>query len=410
MRKNSPRPIHADFNHKNQHIFDLNIDWFQAHISARADRFSEFETPLFRCDRTGQSKVFRSIYEVRYKKHNRVMCTISADANEEILPTGHAVVKIDNFYLYHFAARFRPFVEWLLRRLDCHFHGITRLDIAYDFNSFNNRREPENFIKAFLRNEIVKLQKTKFDVFAEHDRENRFHAIRFGSKLSIVNYKLYNKSKEMRDEKEKAHIMDSWKRSLLDLTKDVWRLEFSIKANTAVLLNEWGNEKFHDLCTLNLERYAGLFHFLFQKYFDFRHHDRSKCRKDRMKPVNLLSFPPEFPRLNVLKGNPMKKDHSRSTKIFLKKLESHQDEMRGKDDDFVVDARALISKLISVYGLQNWAAKKGIDFDQYQYAEELFDAVLPGEAGQTGSYETLQNAFRLHGFSGTNYTDELTTK
>lgn len=395
MRNNSLQRSHAAFNAQNRHRFDLNIDWFGAHVSAHSGRFSEFETPLFLCDRKGQTKVFRNIYEVIYKKHNRVMCIISADANEEILAVGHAVVKIENFYLYHYANRFRQFVEWLFRRLDCLFIGITRLDIAYDFNSFNNRREPENFIKSFLRGDVVKLQKTKFDVFAEHDKENRFHAIRFGSKVSTINYKLYNKSKEMRDEKEKAHIVDSWKRSLLDLTKDVWRLEFSIKANTSVLLNEWGDEKFHDLTTLNLERYAGLFYFLFNKYFDFRHRDRSKSRKDRMKKVNLLEFPPEFPRLNVVKCNPVKKDTTRSTKIFIKKLESHQDEMRGKDDDFVVDARAMISKLISVYSLQNWAVKKGISFDVVRYAEDLFESMEPSSDQRIMNY--LTNKFYKDG-------------
>lgn len=372
MKENAlQRKMHL-FNAQNQHIFCLNCDWFSCHVFCKM-RFQEFETPYLKITRVRQTQVFKNVYEIKSKKHNRVLGTYATDALEQIMPDGHGILKIDNFYLYHAGAKLKPFVEWLLRRLDLEFVGITRLDIAYDFNEFMNRRNPENFIKAFLHNDIVKLRKSKFILGGRHEDKNYFNGISFGSKTSAVNYKLYNKSQEMRDKLEKAHIRQAWNSTKLDQTKDVWRLEFTINSNTSILANEWANIKFHSLDTLGLHILAGLFHWLFEQYFNFRYHDRKQCRKDRMKQVPLLGFPPEFHYVRPVKINPYKKDVQRSTKIFVKKLNDFHSEMRGKDDDFAGDARAVITKLISVYGLQNWAAKKGIDFEQSNYVEDFND-------------------------------------
>lgn len=375
MKENALQRKMAHFNAQNANRFFINLDWLQVHVQGRkSGRFEEFETPYLKVVRVRQTQVFKNVFEIRYKKHNRVLATYATDALEHVMPTGHGILKVDNYYLYHFYFRIKKGLEWLLRRLDLEFIGITRLDISYDFNEFNNRRNPENFIKAFLRNDLVKLKSTKGNVFFEHDKENRFHAIRFGSKSSAVTYKMYNKSKEMKDETFKQHIYDRWKNdSGLDLAKEVWRLEFTINANTNLILTERSHLHFHSLDTLEVNVFAAAFKYLFGEYFDFRHNDRKQCRKDRMKPVNLLSFPAVFENAAFRKNNPFKKDSDRATKIFIKKLHLHQDEMRGKDDDFAFDARAIVSKLISVYGLQTWAEKKGIDFDALNYVEDFND-------------------------------------
>lgn len=375
MKETSLQASNRNFNARNQHIFCLNCDWLQMHVSGPS--FQDFQTPMLTIERTNQSRVFKNIYTIKLKKHNRVVATYATDALEQIMPLGHGVLKIDNFYLYHYAAKMKDFTRWLLGRLNLQFIGITRIDIAYDFNSFCNRRDPENFIKAFLRGSIVKKQESKFRVAGEHKQINSYNWITFGSKTSQVNYKLYNKSQEMRDETCKNYIVDEWKKnSRLDLSKEVWRFEFSINSNTTTLLGGGTGFKFHDLETLRFDVLAGLFHGLFDHYFDFRQFDRTKSRKDRMRKLLLLQFPETFSNVHMLALNPLKKDSSRSTKIFVGKMNSLQDELRGKDDEFVYDARALISKLISVYGLQNWAEKKGIDHDANKYVEDLADATL----------------------------------
>jgi hypothetical protein len=255
--------------------------------------------------------------------------------------------------------------------LQLNFKGITRLDIAYDFNLFCNKKEPETFIRNFLKNDIVKLKKTEFRMAGKHEKINTFNWIAFGSPVSAVNYKLYNKSHEMRKKTHKAHIFQDWQNSKLNTQNDVWRIEFTINSNTNLLYNSADNFNFHSLKTIEIMCLAGLFKNLFQRFFDFRKNDKNQQRKDRMKKIELIIFPEFFAFTGIKKINRHVKDVSRSTKIFVKKMNELGDEMRGMDDDFTYDAKQLISKLISVYNLQDWASKKGINFENVQYVEDL---------------------------------------
>lgn len=357
------------WNAENSNRFALNCDWLQLHVTHKAGLLEVPES--FLIEKTGQSKVFRSIYTIIHKKHNRIIATYATDVLEQIMPEHHGILKIENFYLYYYSSRLKAFVEWLLRRLQMNFIGITRIDIAYDFNLFCNKKDPETFIKNFLSNNIVKLKKTKFRLAGEHDKINHFNWIAFGSKTSAVNYKLYNKSLEMRQKTHKAHIWQDWNNSKLDVKKDVWRIEFTVNSNTNLLYNSSDNFNFHDLKTIEITTISGLFKHLFRIYFDFRKYEKLKLRKDRMEKIQLLIFPTFFNEFVIKKINRHVKDVDRSTKIFIKKMNGLGDELRGKDDDFVYDAKELISKLISVYNLQDWAGKKGIEFQKNTYVNDL---------------------------------------
>lgn len=358
------------FNETNSNKFSINLDWLQMHCS-ESEKFVPQETATIIVERTGQSKVFKSIYSIKSKKHNRVLATYATEALEQIMPDGHGVIKIDNFYLYHYAHKIKEFVEWLFRRLKLNFIGHTRIDIAYDFNYFCNKRGPEAFIKSFLRNDIVKLKDTKFRLAGKHEKINTYNWITFGSKTSKITYKLYNKTQEMKDMVHKTHVFQDWQKSKLDTEKNIWRIEFTINSNTNLLFNSFGAFNYHSLNTLDLQNICGLFRNLFESYFDFKYNDRKQQRKDRMKKITLLIFPEVFGNLRMIRINPFEKDHTRGTKIFVKKMNELQDELRGKDDNFVFDARELISKLISVYNLQDWAQKKGVNFDKIEYAKDL---------------------------------------
>lgn len=370
MNEKAPEDHFTDFNIENSRKFTINIDWLQIHCCSEK-HFQDDETPIFIIARTNQSKVFRNIYTITYKKHNKVIATYATDALEQIMKDKHGVLKIDNFYLYYFSIRMKDFVEWFLRRMNLEFVGITRLDIAYDFNEFSNKRNPEKFIKQFLNGQVVKLKKTKFRVAGIHEKENTFNWISFGSKVSAITYKLYNKSLEMKEVTHKAHIYQEWEKSKLNVQKDVWRIEFTINSNTNLLFNSGHQTNFHSTDTVNLEMICGLFKSLFFRYMNFRVNDKNQIRKDRMKPIELLRFPDFITPITMKKINPEMKDTSRSTKIFVKKMNNMQDELRGKDDEFAYDAKQLISKLISIYHLETWAEKKGIDFENSNYVEDL---------------------------------------
>lgn len=358
------------------------LDWVQLHVSS-ATRWAEHTTSKYQMKITGRSKVFREIYSIIRIADNQTVATYATDAVEAILGEGHGILKIENRELYLHGSDLYAYTCELLAHLNLKFIGITRLDIAYDFHRFAHGRDPQNFIRDFLTGDILKFHKAKFRVAGVHGDRNEFQTISFGAKTSMVQYKLYNKTKEQEEASRKPYIWESWeKKSSLDVTKDIWRLEFTINSNTSTLLNEKSFIDFHSLEVLKVGNWLSLYRALYEKYFRFVRNDKTKSRKDRMMEITLLEFPVSMPEAcTIQKINAVSKDSTRSTRIFIKKMNDLNTEMRGIDDDFVGDARSLVSKLISLYDLRQWADRKGIDYDQLNYRNDLQDVIFPISTG-----------------------------
>lgn len=367
-----PDPVKAlrALNAVNTYRYCISIDWAQFHVKFDKD-FSEVSHPKYMIERTGQTKVFRSVYTIRNLTGDTI-ATFSTNANECIMPEHHGVLKIDNKQLY-VNANLPEFVDKLLRSLKGVFIGITRLDIAYDFQQFFNARKPDNFIKQFLHNDIVKVKGCKFKTTGEQTSLTKsYDWISFGSKTSSINYKLYNKSHEQRNAEHKPYISKDWP-SVFQNDKDVWRLEFSINASTMVFDVDNSSLHFHDLRMLTIGNYVAVFKYLFDTHFCFAHHDRSQKRMDRQKKITLLEFEKIIPVAFKQKAGESEKNSTRSTKIFINKLNQHQQELRDFDDNFQGTSKEIISKLISYYGLQEWATKKYIDHTPMPYASDIHE-------------------------------------
>jgi hypothetical protein len=257
------------------------------------------------------------------------------------------------------------------------FIGITRLDIAYDFHYFidatknHSRLHPETFIKKFLSGDVLKFHHSKFKINGEHKNKNYYETLSFGAATSDVTYKLYNKTIEQANEVKKPYIWETWKNTNLDTNKDIWRLEFTINSTTSKVVGGMDAYNFHSLETLEYQNICNIWAAMFEHYFRFVKADWKKSRKDRMQELYLLKFEKPFSKVKFIKPNSEHKDSTRSTKIFINKMNTLADEMRGKDDDFIGDAKAMITKLISVYQLQEWATKKLIDFQPTKYVDDL---------------------------------------
>lgn len=354
----------------NPNEYFIGLDWVQLHLEHKRD-FGEGATVRYKVKRTGQTKVFRNIYGI-YDAWGKLVASYACDPAECILKPGHGILKLDNRLLYT-EPDIYLFVRAFLEELNLRFVGITRLDIAFDFHQFRTM-QPQQFIKRFLSEKILKVKRTKFRLTGEHDFKNTYDWIAFGRATSDVTYKLYNKTKEQKDATRKPWIWDAWKKSsLLKIDdRDVWRLEFTVNATTAKLSNSILTDvKFHDLKMLRLENYAALFKGLFNSYFRFVRLERDKTRKDRMPEITLLVIDQSISAFKILNICPETKESGRMAKIMINKLNSHAMELRGIDDDFSIDTKSIISKLIDQYGLQNWADKKGIDFIPMNYAEDI---------------------------------------
>lgn len=353
--------------------FDFNCDWLQIHcyLSSNIEDYSNLK---YLIKRTGQSKVFRDIYEITNLLGYPV-ATWATNPNEVIMDKGHGVLKFDNKQLY-VNADLKQYVTDFLKHFTFKFIGITRLDICFDFHEFENFRAPQNFIKDFLSSRILKKNNTKFLSGGTHEKLTYNESISFGSKQSSVYYKLYNKSREMQAKTLKPHIVNSWKTTKLDVSnKEIWRLEFTLNADTSTLLNDYHQSfKYHSLDTLSLPNMYGIFVYLFEKHFNFVK-KKNVSRKDRMPPIILLNLPLTHLKIDKIKNNVAVKDSTRSTKIFIKKMFETNEDLRKFDDNFSYDAKNMVEKLINIYGLEKWAQSKNFDFNINSYSSNISDLI-----------------------------------
>ena len=128
------------------------------------------------------------------------------------------------------------------------FRRISRIDICLDFELFDTRDNPQTFLQRYFAGKYAKINQTNVTSHArDHWDKRRWNSVSWGSKTSMVSTKLYNKTLELKEVKDKPYIRQAWKASGLvddiqDLWKigensekyqpDIWRLEFSIKSST----------------------------------------------------------------------------------------------------------------------------------------------------------------------------------
>lgn len=240
------------------------------------------------------------------------------------------------------------------------FQNFARLDLCLDFQEFDNKMAPELFIKRYLCGSVLKMGKaSKFKVVGtQSDSQHIFESLRFGSLFSEISYYLYNKTKEMEQVHWKPWINNTWEKNKFDKHKDVWRLEFSVKSGNKILLDKSTGESkiIHSLESLLKDNMEIIYTTLREKYWQFKWND-GQVKKNRMRSLKLFKNSDYNFQISELEGT---KDATRSTKIFIKKLEETATELRGSDIEGTFAATMLRDKMITDFGLQGWAHKKGI--------------------------------------------------
>ena len=178
------------------------------------------------------------------------------------------------------------------------YQGISRVDFCLDFNNFDNGADPKKFIMRYMKNEISKINQCNISA---HGRDNwtgrDFNSLKWGSDASLITTKLYNKSLELSQTHDKPYIRQAWLDAGLDITKPVWRLEFSIKAESRHVVSTDGELIELGLNTIDdREKQLLLLMGLAQKYFHFKRveyiGDKPK-RKDRCKDIETFTYAKE---------------------------------------------------------------------------------------------------------------------
>lgn len=230
------------------------------------------------------------------------------------------------------------------------FKSIKRIDIALDFNFFDDGENPSMIIDSYMSGKISKINQSNVSAHGLDSWDGRrWNSLKWGSPSSNVTTKLYNKSLEMRQTHMKSYIQDAWLDAGLRLDVPVWRVEFSIKSG----LKGFRNKQSQEFCEMKISSFDSrskilfLFHTLAQKYFNFRvrefNADGTDKRKDRCRKKNLfnISVLESIYEPSTFKAN---KDPNRIDRILLNRCLQWQN--RSDIDDFTKDSALVIIQFL----------------------------------------------------------------
>lgn len=194
------------------------------------------------------TRVFRDVYQIWEKSsitsshRNELIATICTSPHSSILRPNMFVCKIENKVLYQKSPYLR--VSCMLQQLQLEYEGITRIDICCDFCKFANNWLPLDLLRYYKKNDVIKSGSRRYSQWMTapysistmpidftHDvksEEHITHCVSWGGPTSDVHTKMYNKTKEISDESHKSYIKSWWRNNELEITGDVWRVEFSV--------------------------------------------------------------------------------------------------------------------------------------------------------------------------------------
>lgn len=111
------------------------------------------------------------------------------------------------------------------------YQSISRVDICCDFEYFDSGLSPQTLLRGVYSCKYLKVRQLKIRDIATQNTEMNHHYMAWGSERSKVGTKIYDKTKELEEVKDKPYIRDVWKLNGLGASKHVWRIEFSIKSD-----------------------------------------------------------------------------------------------------------------------------------------------------------------------------------
>ena len=361
----------------------VSIDWLQLYCDCshmtHVGEFSFLREPY-------GTQVYADMYTIMWGGEE--VAILTCNPRSSALKAGTGILKILNPELYK--PRLPILINKLLSECQIEFLSISRLDLCADFNHFVAYPDMQNFFQDFLTLKLWKIGAAKYKVCANKATEfdcdyfkmiglqssrHTYQYLRFGSKVSKVSAYLYNKTQEFRDVKRKNYIAEAWAQNDIDESKEVWRLEFSLKGDGIKFVNSETGEclqKNLDM-VLHPEKRTQLYNALYLKYWQFRIND-GQVRKDRMKPADLLPIKSSILYPVVIQCSDVT---DREQKRMITAFEHTYDEVRAKRHIRDMELENSVQKLVEFCGLRIWHAEKfgqkyaNMDFaEQYQEEEE----------------------------------------
>lgn len=199
-------------------------------------------------------------------------------------------------------------LQQFIEQYGLHYQRISRVDICYDFTTFDYGDNPADFMRRYMKNRYTKINQANISAHGTDAWGGRtWNSVSWGSKKSMVGTKFYNKKLELSEARDKPYIRQAWRAAgLVDdeylLTKDgnpvdIWRVEFSVKSGTRnwfIMENEQGKKKRIQSVRNTLEVYDSkkklwqMFLSLADHYFHFKKFEEGK-RKDLCEDKKLFN-------------------------------------------------------------------------------------------------------------------------
>lgn len=139
-------------------------------------------------------------------------------------------------------------LEEFMERYGYSFMRISRIDLCLDFVRFDTGDDPQKFVQRYMEGKYAKMNQVNLTGHARDSWNQRFwQSLSWGSKSSMVKTRLYNKTNELKEVKDKPYIRQAWCAAGLvddmhtltkrmpdgtDQVQNVWRLEFEVMSGT----------------------------------------------------------------------------------------------------------------------------------------------------------------------------------
>lgn len=189
---------------------------------------------------------------------------------------------------------------------------ISRIDLCYDFKTFDKGDDPAAFIRRFLKHKYSKINQGRIHAHGEDTWSGQdWNSLAWGSKTSPVSTKMYDKTMELYNAKlgtyKKPYIRQAWllcgliddidRCTLNEETQRIWRVEFSLTSAVrnwvpieldGITKNYQSLQNTLDVYT-SRDRILVMFASLAHHYFRFKYYEEGK-RKDRCKDKILFEW------------------------------------------------------------------------------------------------------------------------
>lgn len=275
-------------------LIPLSVDWLA--LSLRLEAMPVGCPEGHRWAYYTQTNVWASRWALFNEFGDKVF-TLLFQPRQSILHPRTALLEVANEWLYH-GIGFGGVLSLLGQCVRFRVTGISRLDLAADFNPDEHQEE---VIRSLADGRMYVGNKRNrvpwFSTIHDAALPTRWqgetpHSHTWGHKTTDVRWKLYYKTKELRDAAggkgfDKPYIVDMWKEYGLNVT-DVWRLEVSV--HNCNNFNFMGDKLTYErFCKSGSDLYQALYTSRFQVHRNEGHKDRSNDSEVEFLPVGRLS-------------------------------------------------------------------------------------------------------------------------